>query len=409
MLYTFREGRAGGVAIARIDPASGRIVSQEVLGRSPLFLRPHKIKLSETGRYLLATSQHAGKDNLFLGDLATGQHRFLSVDRTPDDLASWQDHFAVGALNQICYLIDASIGSVSHRWNGQHELRPDGRRIEYVATSSDGVAWTSWQKDNPGGTREGSRVVTIDILSGRTLGDLRMPRALPQLHLPDRKERGPSPEIIIPSTRTNTLLLSMDLYGGIAMADLDAAKDGAWRDLSYHSAALDGGWGTAFPDRAAVYRSGAKDFVFVANAGEGGGVLWIDLADRRIAQTLPSPPGLSAPAIVGGGRYLVSATSGKTKYVKWRELWETRRPEAALHVFEVSGVGGSSPRLSAREVSLPVPAQHVAAIPGSGSDYVLATSNSGSGGPELLVVKASTGAIVDRQPAVGEVARVALP
>jgi hypothetical protein len=86
--YTFREGRAGGVAVARIDPASGRIVSQEVLGKSPLFLRPHKIKLSETGRYLLATSQHADKDNLFLGDLATNQHRFLSVDRIPDNLTS---------------------------------------------------------------------------------------------------------------------------------------------------------------------------------------------------------------------------------------------------------------------------------------------------------------------------------
>jgi len=277
-----------------------------------------------------------------------------------------------------------------------------------VATTPDGVAWTSWQKDNPGGTREGSRVVTIDILSGRTLGDLRMPRALPQLHLPDRKERGPSPEIIIPSTRTNTLLLSMDLYGGIAMADLDAAKDGAWRELSYHSASPNGGWGTAFPDRAALYPSGSKDFVFVANAGEGGGVLWIDLAERRIAQTLPSPPGLSAPAIVGGGRYLVSATSGKTKFVKWNELWETRRPEAALHVFEVSGGGGSSPSLSAKQVSIPVAAQHVAPVSTGGSDLVAVTATTGDGS-EILVVKASSGALVERQAALGRIHRIAAP
>ncbi len=193
--YTFKGGKGGGVAVANVDRSSGRILSQEVLAESPSFLRPHKLKVSESGRYLLATSPHAARHNLLLVDLAHQTHQFLSVDRMPDDLAAWEDCFVVGAEEQMCYIVDAESGKVAQRWNGKHELRSDGRRIEYVATTSDGTAWTSWQKDSGSGTRKGSRVVTINIASGETIADLQMPRAMPQLHLADAKERGPNPEI----------------------------------------------------------------------------------------------------------------------------------------------------------------------------------------------------------------------
>ncbi|HRQ87788.1 MAG TPA: hypothetical protein PLA50_03260 [Bacteroidia bacterium] len=399
--YTFKGENGGGVAAIWVDKKTGRITTQEVLAESLSFLRPHKIKVSESGSYLLATSPHAARHNLLLVDLVNHTHQFLSVDRMPDDLAAWQDSFVVGAEAQMCYIVDAVSGKVARRWNGKHQLRPDGRRIEYVATTSDGTAWTSWQKDSGSGTREGSRVVTIDIASGKTLADLRMPRAMPQLHLADAKEQGPNPEIIIPSTRTNTLLLSMDLYGGIAMADLDAAREGSWRGLTYHSVAPDQSWGTAFPDRALVYPSGSKDYVFIANAGIDGGVSWVDLKERRIVQTLSSPPGLSAPVSVAAGRYLVAPVPGKLKSRSFGALREGRQPLAELCVFEVGG-RSSAPVLSMRSVPLPVAAQLAAPVSSETSDIVLL-----SAGSEFLVVRAATGEVVDRQDALGRIARLA--
>jgi hypothetical protein len=402
--YTFKDKNGGGVSVAWVDKSSGQIRSQQIVGQSKAFRHPHKLKVSESGRYLVATSTHSARHNLLVADLAEGTHRFLSVDRAPDDLAAWKDTFVIGAENQICYIVDAAEGKVVHQWNGRHELRPNGRRIEYVATTADGTAWTSWQKDSGGsGARKGSRVVTIDIPTGRTLADLQMPRALPQLHLADRKERGPSPEIIIPSTRTNTLLLSMDLYGGIAMADLDAAKEGKWRNLTYHSVSPDQSWGTAFPDRAAILTSGGKDFVFVANAGRQGGVSWIDLKERRIAQTLITPPGLTIPAVVAGGRYLASVAPGKTKSRIFGDLTESRSPVAELHVFEVRGLGGAQPKLSQRTHPLPAIAQHAVPVSPTSNDLVALATKDG-----ILVVKASSGKVVDQQLALGRILRVAL-
>jgi len=399
--YTFKDGREGGVAALRVDRSSGRILDNRVLASDRSFLRPHKLALSESGRYLLATSTHAVRHNLFLVDLAAGEARLLSVAQKPDDLAAWRDTFVVGAEAQWCYFIDAEAGTVSHRWNGAHELRPDGRRIEYVATTSDGTAWTSWQKDSGSGNRKGSRVVTLDIPSGRTIADLRMPRALPQLHLADRKERGPSPEIIIPSARTNTLLLSMDLYGGIVLADLDAAREGSWSNLSYHSVSLDGSWGVAFPDRACRVPLHSGEYVFVANTGPDGGVTWVDLAGRSVIQSIATPPGLSSPIVVSGGRTIVAPVGGKVKWAHFGALHESRKPRAELHLFDI-GSGGA--HLAHRVVSLPSAATLAAPVAPEANDLVVLTLEN-----EFLVVRSSTGAIVDRGPASGEIFRTTHP
>ncbi|MDF1824450.1 MAG: hypothetical protein P1U68_07395 [Verrucomicrobiales bacterium] len=401
--YTFKNSgdlEGGGVAVVNVDPGTGEIISQEVVGQQRLFMRPHKLKLSTSGRFLLATSQHAGINNLLLADLEAGTHQFLSVDRIPDDIGTWDDYFVVGAEERMAYIIDAATGKISHRWNGTHQLRPDGRRIEYVATTSDGVAWTSWQKDSASGNSKGSRVVTIDIVTGKTLGDLQLPRSMPQLHLADGKERGPNPEIIIPSRRTNTLLLSMDLYGGVAMADLDAAKDGAWKDLTYESVAVDESWGTAFPDRAVLCPSGGNDFVLMANAGADGGVSWIDLIARKVVQRIQTPPGLAAPVVVSGGRYIVSPVAGKTKKRSFGRLVESRNPLKELYVFEVVGSSGN-PRLESRSVPLPVKVDLVSPLSPASNDLVLLTA-----GDEILTLKSASGELVDRKPAVGEIFRI---
>lgn len=392
---TFKGPAGGGVVEYRIDKASGRIVDESVIAQDRAFFRPHKLALTEDGRYLLATSQHAALKNLLLADLASGESRFLSVDRKPDDLDAWSDRFVIGADSHMCYIVDAGAGKVAHSWFGRHQTSPAGRRIEYVRTTPDGTAWTSWQKDSPGGRLKGSRVVAIDAATGKTLADLRMPRSMDHLNLADRKERGPNPEIILPSPRTNTLLLSMDLYGGVAMADLDAAREGRWQSLSYHSVAPDSTWGGAFPDRAVLVESGGKDFALVANAGLAGGVSWIDLAERRILQRIEAPPGIAAPVAVAGGRIIAGPIPGKAKRRSFGELRETRLPSAELAVFEVSGPA-SAPRLNLRTVALPAPASAIAAVDPDSKDLVFLVATD-----EVLVAKASSGDIVDRRPLDG--------
>jgi len=405
--YSFKDAneiKGGGVAVAWVNQTSGQMVAQELIAQHRFFWKPHKLKISTSGRYLLATSQHVGPNNLLLADLNAGTHQFLTVDRMPDDVAAWEDMFVIGADEQMCYIVDAAQGKVAHRWNGKHQLRPDGRRIEYVATTADGTAWSSWQKDSASGNGKGSRVVTIDILSGKTIADLQMPRALPNLNLADRKERGPNPEIIIPSTKSNTLLLSMDLYGGVALADLDAAREGAWKNLTYHPVAVDGSWGTAFPDRATVYAAGDREFVLIANAGVAGGVTWVDLAARAVVQTLETPPGISAPVKLAGGRYLAAPVLGKAKERSFGELREGRQSLAELYVFEISGSAASA-RISARSVALPYEAELAAPISAS-SDLVFLTANEGDQG-RFLVVRAGSGAVTDQQVALGKISRIA--
>jgi hypothetical protein len=401
--YTFSSGMKGGVTEAVIDTNTGKILQQNTLIESPLFCKPHKIKLSECRNYLLATSQHEGLYNLALVDLRTNKARLLSVPRKPDDIAAWGDKFIIGADEQMCYILNATTGKITRRWNGKHNLYPEGRRIEYVTTTSDGTAWTSWQKDSPSGRRKGSRIVAIDIASGRTISDMHLPRALPHLHLADFKEQGPNPEIIIPSPKTNTMLLSMDLYGGIALADLNAMREGRWQNLTYHNASQIGKWGTAFPDRAILYPVKNNDFALIANAGKEGGINWVDMRKRQIVQTLQTPPGLETPVIVANGRHLVAPALGKTKYRFFGDLQETRHPLSELYVFDVTP--GENPRLSLRTIPLPTKAYRAAPVAPHKNDLVLLVAGN-KGARELITLRSTTGTIIDRAQSVGKIERI---
>lgn len=402
--YTFSKGMKGGVAVARIDGNTGKILEQKILIESVLFSHPHKIKVSECGNYVLATSQHEGINNLALTNLKTNTTRFLSVPRKPDDIGTWGSKFVIGAEDQMCYILDAPSAKITRRWNGKHLIYPEGRRIEYVTTTKDGTAWTSWQKDSASGRRKGSRLIAIDIASGRTISDIHMPRCFPQLHLADPKEQGPNPEIIIPSSKTNTMLLSMDLYGGIALADLDALREGRWQNLTYLSTSPNSKWGIAFPDRALIYPTKNNDFAFVANAGREGGVCWVDMRNRQIVQTLQTPPGLEAPASVANGRFLVCPALGKTKYRVFGELMEKRQPLAQLYVFEVSA--DENPRLNLRTLPLPTKAYRAAPVSPDKNDLVLLTAGDKSA-TELITLHASNAKIADRTSSVGRIKRIA--
>ena len=61
----------------------------------------------------------------------------------------------------------------------------------------------------------------------KRLADVRLPRTHPELHIEGNlKEQGPSPEIVLVSEQTNTLLVTLDLYGAVAMMDWSPMQAG---------------------------------------------------------------------------------------------------------------------------------------------------------------------------------------
>lgn len=407
LFYTYHDGAVGGVAAVSICPRTGKILDQRSLAASPCFQEPHKLDVTADGRYLAASSQHDYLSNVYLIDLQSGSAQLLNVTKIPDAVEPYRNGFMIGADDARHYFLDATTGRITRSWNGRAHTYPPGRRIEYIKVEEEtGLAWTSWQKDSPSSRNKGSRVVVFDLNAWKYIADLPMPRAMPHLHLADFKEQGPNPEIIIPSRKTNTLLLSMDLYGGIAMADLDAAQAGSWKNLSYQTTAFDQSWGSAFPDRATRYPTPNNEFVFIANAGEKGGVAWVDLRSRQIAQVLETPPGLESPAIVDNGKLLVAAALGKTKFRSFGSLQETRRPTRELFTFRVRG-DRDNPRLDLKRIPLPTFAYRSAAVAPRLNDIIVLTAGD-NGATEVMTVRASTGQVIDRQSGLGDIYRIAV-
>ncbi len=402
IFYTYHNQKVGGIGAVTIDRHTGKILSQQSIAASGDFCAPHKLAVSECGRYVGASSQHEFCSNFFLVDLQQKEATLLDLVKKPDAVEAYGSKFVVGADIGVHYMVDGPSASLDKSWNGRQALHPSGRRIEYISVAShDNMAWTSWQKDSGSGRHKGSRVVAFDLASWTPVADVKMPRARPDLHLASFSEQGPSPEIIIPSYRTNTLLLSMDLYGGIAMADLDAVKRGAWRNLSYHTTALDESWGTGFPDRASVMTIGNKDYVLVTNAARGA--VWVDLKARQVLQRIDVPPGLETPAILPASGMFVAAALGKLKYRSFGDLRETRAPTPELFVFQVEG---RTPTLALKRHQLPVQAYRALPVAPDSNDLVFLTVGEGHA-KEVMVVRASTGEVIDRQPALGRIYRIA--
>lgn len=409
--FTFSSPEGGGIARISIDPDSGRIVDQAVLVREGAFRRPHKIAVTTDGKYVAAVSDHDGACNLILFDVVAGSHSVHSLNRRPDAIEPWRHYFVIGADQGIQYLLDATTGKVVHRWNVRTKLNPPGRKLEYIITN-DAIpnAWLTMQKDSSSGRYQGSRILYFNLADWALIADLRLPRILDDLHLASLREQGPSPEICIPIPAANTLVLSLDRYGAVAMADLDAAQQGIWRNLTYQTTAPDESWGTAFPDRATKFMHHGRPYVLMANAGEVGGAVLIDPSNRRIAQRIQVPSGLEAPVHLPAANMLVAVDAGKIKYVRQDELFNKRFPQPKLFRFHVPA-SVATPLLAADSIELPFLGFRAFAINPSANDLVLISSSSGTQGKAQVwnVISASTGRVIDSIDAPGRIFRATQP
>lgn len=405
--YTFHDGSRGGLAEAVIDKRDHAITTQRILMADADFDDPHKIALTADGRYLAGVSQREQVTNLLIYDLR-GQRPVasLALPEEPDAIEAAGGHFIIGARKGDIYRVEAATGNLDSVWNARRELRPRGHKVEYITVAEDqNHIWFSFQKDSRSGQNKGSRVLLFSIEPFSFLHDLQLPRNRPDLHMEALRERGPNPEIIEPSYNSNTLLLSLDLYGAVAMADLDAAAQGDWKNLTYLPAAPDESWGESFPDRATMITWRGRDLCLMTNQGRPGGALLVDLAERRVKQRFDVPNGLEAPIHLPTIDAFVCIVPGKLKWRGRYELESTRTPLPLIYLFEYS-THSDSLELSISTHDFPRHARRAMALAPAINSLLLVHTRADDGSDLLTITDAASGTIVEEHPALGKIGRM---
>lgn len=255
----------------------------------------------------------------------------------PDDMESIITagrYFLVADGGGGLSLIDPEAGRLVRRWVSRTDLDPPGHKIEEMTLSPcRGFVLCTFQKDSRNGRRFGSRLVILRLPSLERVHDLRLPRDRPELHNPNNlAEQGPNPELVMVCPRSNRLILSLDLYGAMAFADLDVVmRDGRLENYTVISSDIQGRWGDAFPDRGRLFDRDGQTLLWVANSGKAGGVVVMNVATRQVMGRFATRPGLEAAIALPDSSLLVAAGRGK---IKTREDDQVARNfEAIGHVY----------------------------------------------------------------------------
>jgi hypothetical protein len=304
----------GGLARIAIQDQTGEWQGHQSI-QGPALDQPKKLTVTKDGSHAVVTSDASerawfyqlGSTPKFLSELPLGGET--------SDVALIQDKLMLCASQGFFYWIDPRLPRIEKTWNSEEALSPSGRKGEDILyLPEQEVALVSFQKDSKKGKHLGSRLIVFDPKQFIVRHDLPLPRNHPELHLAsDLREQGPNPELIFAAKKSNTVVLTLDLYGALAFADLDAALKGEWKNLEYVQTSLDGAWGTAFPDRGLLFDAGGKEYLLISNASDHGGIVLFDVAARKITQTFPCQAGAELPVWLPAAKKAVTVISGKVK------------------------------------------------------------------------------------------------
>lgn len=364
LFVAFRADTDGGVARIELDASGKPAADAAVIFRHPAFVDAAKLRVSADGRHATLNAETESAQNLAILNLASppAAPRLLALDFTPEEHRLSGDRVFVGGKDGHLDAIDLSTGAITHRWNSRRQLTPAGHKPEdLLVLEPEDRLLVSHQKDGKKG-RQGSRLTVLRMSDLSLVADLPLPRDHPELHLSD-KEAGPSPEVIRIDRATNTLLLTLDLYGALAFADLDAVLAGRLRNYTAVPTSADGSWGTAFPDRLTLARVGDRGLAIVSNASQDGGLVVFDIATRRRIAFYPVEAGCDYPVVIDDGRTLATVVSGKRKRVLGDALENITTPGSDLLLLDLAGAAAGDPDALVR-VPLGAPVGHIAAIPG---------------------------------------------
>ncbi|OHB79246.1 MAG: hypothetical protein A2W31_08725, partial [Planctomycetes bacterium RBG_16_64_10] len=273
LAYSYRNDRAGGVALLQIDTDSGTIVDQRVLLETATCGHPNKLRRTADRQLFVLANESDREPHMFLAARDETKRPAITLPAMPDELRV-TDHLAIATCDDDWIaLVDLQQGEVVGRWNVGKLLAPPGNMPESVEVAPAAThAVVSLQKDSAKGKKFGSRLAIFTWPAMQLVADIRLPRTHPELHIPGNlQEQGPCPEVVFVAESTDTLLTTLDLYGAVAVMDWSAAKMGTLANCQYLPTSMDGAWGTAFPDRATLFALAGQPHVLVCNAGAGGG------------------------------------------------------------------------------------------------------------------------------------------
>jgi hypothetical protein len=335
--FSFAKDGTGGVALVRVDTASGKIAGQAILLQSSDCQMPLKVRRTRGGQTTIVTNLAPKGPHVFLvpGDQSRDGERIRLSD-VPDELRIVGDHALVTCADDSLAWIDLVAGRVEDTWDAEKELKPPGNGPEDILVAPDGkLAVVSFQKDSEKGKKKGSRLAVVTLPDLKTVADIQLPRDRPQLHIDGNlKEQGPCPEVLLLSEQANKLLVTLDLYGAVALMDWSGVRSGQLVNCRYVSTSLDGTWGGAFPDRAALIPMGPHPYAIVCNAGVEGGAVLVDVPGGQVVQRWNVPAGLEQPVYVPKLSQAFSVCSGKTKRREGANVERTFRPAAGLYCFD---------------------------------------------------------------------------
>lgn len=404
--YSFSRDGGGGVVVVHVDTTTGKIVDQRILLESPKCAHPAKVRLAGGNQLLLTneTPDPAGPHLFLIEDADPPQVRSLVLPALPDEVRANGGFALLTCEDDWVARVDLNAAKVVGRWNAEDILDPPGNGPQDVFFGAAGQhVVVSFQKDSRTGKKLGSRIVVFRLPNLDVVADDRLPRNMPELHIEgNNREGGPGPEVIHVSEQNNTIVVTLDLYGAVAVADWSPLLAGDTVDWLYLSTATDGSWGNAFPDRMSVFRVARREVALVANAGSAGGMVLLDVKARKFIWQSATPPGLEAPVYVPGVRKAYSVCSGKTKRREGMEVEKTYRPQKGVYVCDFSS------KQAARENQVEqIPTERLMyRITGVGENEPWLLLAGGKDGPDtIMVLDARTGKFVDEQSAIGTLVR----
>lgn len=399
--YTFGTNE-GGVASFTVTP-DGQLTRHQTEPGTGLS-KPRKLAVSDDQKRVLVVSEESPMGWIYRLDQPADPLGLLEFGEPTTEAKALGDHALVMADKGFFYWFDLTSGQIERKWNSRDGLTPPGHKGEDILFLPEkNLAMVSFQKDSKKG-HKGSRLVLFDLTTFTPKADLQLPREYPSLNIPkSKKEQGPNPEMMFAAPKSNTLAVTLDLYGAIAFADLDAALNGEWKNLAYVPSSPDGKWGLSFPDRGTLLELGGKEYLLIANAAENGGLVLFDVEKRKIVQWFRAEAGAETPVYLPKAKKVVTVISGKMKQRTPDGLEKDTAPGKELLVLDVAPLE-SGGKATFERIPFPETVVKVEAIePETSTVLLLVTGNN-----DLVTYDLAARKELAREPAKGPVNRMAV-
>lgn|GEM_PF-5023936 len=404
--YSFKGDAGGGVAVIEVDADTGVLGESKILFKDERFREPGKVRISPDQRYIAAISEHVNAPNLAIIDQASDPATIhaITLDEKPTAIRMRNDLLLVLCDDGPVVLVELSTGEVKSTFDSRKDIKPTANQPEEGVFAPDGDhVLVTYQKDHKKGKHQGCRVIVFSIPDLEVKHDLHLPRQHPELHTEGvPAEQGPNPEEIILLPDINSVILSLDLYGGVAVCDLDDMMEGIWDNLIYIPTSEDDELGHAFPDRMNVIQTADGPRVLVCNAGSQGGACIIDPVKKKKIQYFKTIPGLDTPTVFSSHDLIVCGATGKTKNRTSDGVQKMYSPGDSLHVFCFQ------PQLKMNTIALESSkVERCHAIESKNHPHVIAVARDGDE-CFLKLVNLHTGDVVAAAAPAGNVARFGL-